>query len=201
MQAGQTTFRSSFAAGAFHHNGGTDVGNLVTANVAAFIGNTQRAVVPLVERAYGPMEVFASDDKNPSFAAVEVATARREKEKEEEEEKGDLKRAARTRKLKGRKPTAPAVDSEYFDAEYKKVLLKYWTTSYNEDYMLQCLTDGGAKDKRGSAFRKFVRTLYDLGKEYLSPENFEKYEGKLFKWECKFSMPDMVECRTCIYPG
>jgi hypothetical protein len=114
---------------------------------------------------------------------------------DEEEGKGGLKRAAR-RMSKVVKPADPFVDDKYFDMSYKKLLMDYWTVAYNEEFVLRYLSNGSATESRGScSYRKFVPILYKLGNEYLSPEMFLKYEGKLFKWEFKFQM------QQCNYGG
>jgi hypothetical protein len=103
-----------------------------------------------------------------------------------EDEGEGLKRAAR-RTLNDKKPTGPAIDSEYFTDEYKRSLMDYWTASLDDELVVRYLTNG-TENKKRSSYRKCIPTIYELQKEYLSPENFMEHEGKLFKWEFKASM-------------
>jgi hypothetical protein len=99
-----------------------------------------------------------------------------------------LERPARKKGKAKERPPNPVVDNKYFDRTYKQLLLQYWKQPYKKESVLQYLNDG-AKQNRGASYGKFASTLYQLGKEYLSPNNFVKHEGLLFKWECKFGMP------------
>ena len=91
-----------------------------------------------------------------------------------------------TRQVKTIQPTAPVVDNEYFDAEYKRSLQTYWIPPYKEEVHLRYLCDGVVSENtRGFSYRKFAPTLFKLGSEYLCPESVAKYDGELFKWELR----------------
>jgi hypothetical protein len=134
--------------------------------------------------ASGPYEVTDFVDKNldcsliPELGSGQDVTKARV---DQEEEKLCAKRLPRRTPKKKTNAPAPVDDKDYFDKEYKSTILSYWTASYDEHDVLAYLNDGDASQKRGSSYRKFVRTLYDLGNEYLSPEEFMKLDGKLYK--------------------
>jgi hypothetical protein len=102
-------------------------------------------------------------------------------------ESTSVRAAGKKGKAKERLPN-PVVDNEYFDTSYKQALVDYWKQPYDKESVLEYLKDG-SKQNRGASYGKFASTLYHLGKEFLSPDNFVKHEGLLFKWECKFGMP------------
>jgi hypothetical protein len=90
------------------------------------------------------------------------------------------------KKKKNRSP--PAVDLEYFHSGYQEMLQTYFSSSYREADHLSYLHSGGSD--RGKAYKKYAPALYKLGKEFLCPENFASYNGKLFRWKCTMDMPE-----------
>jgi hypothetical protein len=108
---------------------------------------------------------------------------------DKEGEKLQLKRVARRIPKKKTNTLAPVVDKDYFTKEYKSNMLRYWTDPYKEKHVLAYMNIGkAARQTRGRSYTKFIRTLYLLGNEYLSPEEFIKSDGKLFKWETNIKM-------------
>mgnify|MGYP002176707461 CR=1 FL=1 len=107
---------------------------------------------------------------------------------DKEEEKLPSKRVPRRTSKKKTITPAPVVDKDYFTKEYKRTVVSYWAASYNQRDVLEYLNIGHAKEKRGCSYIKFVRTLYLLGNEYLSPEEFAKSDGKLYRWEVNVKM-------------
>jgi hypothetical protein len=109
---------------------------------------------------------------------------------DKEEEKLPSKSVARRTSKKEASTRAPVVDKNYFTPEYKSTVLSYWTAPYNQQDVLEYLNIGDARHKRGCLYVKFVKTLYLLGNEYLSPEEFVKRWRSLYKWEFNLQMQE-----------
>jgi hypothetical protein len=103
--------------------------------------------------------------------------------------KTSFKRVARRTPKKKTSTPAPVVDKDYFTKEYKSDMLRYRTDPYNKKYVLAYMNIGNAaRQKRERLYIKFIQTLYLLRNKYLSPEEFIKSDGKLYKWETNFKV-------------
>jgi hypothetical protein len=105
-----------------------------------------------------------------------------------EEERLACERVPRRTAMAKTNTPAPVVDKDYFNWKYKQTVLGYWTAPYDKQVVLKYLSIHNARPKRGCSYQKFAETLYALGNEYLSPEEFVKSDGKLYKWESNFPM-------------
>jgi hypothetical protein len=60
-------------------------------------------------------------------------------------------------------PTAPRVDTTYYDKEYRIELVDYWNRPFEHPSILDYLTDGKGVKNRGQAYAKFIKEVQSKG--------------------------------------
>jgi hypothetical protein len=143
-------------------------------------GKNQSTLVPPASRS--PNVSTLSSDSEPSLKkkssneGKRVSTTLTSKKR-----KKSLNKAKRVSTA----PTPPSADPTYFDKEYKFDLVDYWKHPFEDPTVLEYLTNGKGvlEGSRGQAYAKFLRPLFELQKDYLSPEDLMKKEHIHFKWE------------------
>ena len=150
-------------------------GNL-DANNLLDVENGESTIIPFSL----PYKVAATTTRDLCFAAAAVPEDGTNGTTDQEE--GNVKKWAATRIAKQKKPAGSVPDNVYFDRTYRDILLSSWKVPYDKNTAFEYLGSGAQVQKRGWSYVKFVPTLSDLQKEYLSPDEFVKYEGKLFEW-------------------
>jgi hypothetical protein len=161
------------------------VQNETEQSFGCFEESSGQRVFPLV----ASLPPVMGDDKNEASEKNGDGNERNERNTRNNTRNERLLARAQRKKPKKSKPERPPVDKTLAQS-YKRSLVNFWKGEFDFEATLSCLTDSDAPEKRGLACRKHVRTLCDLGKEHLFPEEFAKHEGVLFRWEFNCKMPE-----------
>lgn len=148
--------------------------------------NQMTLVLPASRSPHGNVSTLSSDsEKNPPAFKKSSNEVKRVSSTPTRKKSPARKKSLNKAKRVSTAPTPPSADPTYFDKEYKFDLVDYWKHPFEDPKVLEYLTNGKGvlEGSRGRAYAKFLRPLFELQKDYLSPEDLMKKEHIHFKWE------------------